>query len=283
MLKKITGANVSSKGINLLGLEVGYESLYNPKILFPIKRLEKRVELGLGEPLPFVGEDIWNAYEISWLNNKGLPQVAIAEFRFQFDSESIVESKSLKLYLNSLNQSTFSDKAMLEKTMAKDLSQITNSKVFVSLSSLDETSNIQVFKAKNIDTQDIQIDNYSYQPDILECDREGNGLLVEESLMSHLLKSNCLITNQPDWASVLIEYSGQKICEQSLLKYIVSFRTHNEFHEQCVERIYVDIMKYCQPEKLTVYARYTRRGGLDINPWRSNHISAMDNLRLSRQ
>ncbi len=283
MSQKKTGSKISTKNINPLGLEVGYESSYNPQLLFPIKRLEKRVELGLEGSLPFIGEDIWNAYEISWLNNKGLPQVAIAEFRFQFDSENIVESKSLKLYLNSLNQSVFSDRAMLEKTIAKDLSKVTNSNVLVSLLQLDETNNIQFFKAKNIDIQDIQIDNYSYQPDILANGREKQGLPVEESLMSHLLKSNCLITNQPDWASVLIEYSGQKICEQSLLKYIVSFRTHNEFHEQCVERIYVDIMKYCKPEKLTVYARYTRRGGLDINPWRSNHLSTMENIRLSRQ
>lgn len=283
MSQKITGSKINSDSINPLGLEVGYESSYNPQLLFPIKRLEKRIELGLDGALPFVGEDIWNAYEISWLNNRGLPQVAIAEFRFQFDSENIVESKSLKLYLNSLNQSVFSGSTVLEKIIAKDLCKVTDSNVSVSLSSLDETKNIQLFEAKNIDNQDIQIDNYSYQPDILANGREKQGLLVEESLMSHLLKSNCLITNQPDWASVFIKYSGQKICEQSLLKYIVSFRTHNEFHEQCVERIYVDIMKYCKPEKLTVYARYTRRGGLDINPWRSNHLSTMKNLRLSRQ
>jgi len=281
--KKLAGSKVSSKSVNPLGLEVGYASSYNPQLLFPIKRLEKRIELGLNGALPFVGEDIWNAYEISWLNNKGLPQVAIAEFRFQFDSENIVESKSLKLYLNSLNQSAFSDRTLLEKTIAKDLSKVTDSKVSVSLSELDETNRIQLFDAKNIDRQDIQIDSYSYQPDILSIDSEKQGLVVKESLMSHLLKSNCLITNQPDWASVLIEYTGQKICERSLLKYIVSFRTHNEFHEQCVERIYVDIMKFCKPEKLTVYARYTRRGGLDINPWRSNHLSTMKNLRLSRQ
>ena len=283
MSNKLPASKVSSNDVNPLGVAVAYESSYNPQLLFPIKRLEKRIELGLGGALPFIGEDIWNAYEISWLNNKGLPQVAIAEFRFQFDSENIVESKSLKLYLNSLNQSAFNDRATLEKTIAKDLSKVTNSNVSVSLSQLDEINNIQFFKAKNIDTQDIQIDNYGYQPDILESGRENECELVEESLMSHLLKSNCLITNQPDWASVLIEYSGQKICEQSLLKYIVSFRTHNEFHEQCVERIYVDIMRYCQPEKLTVYARYPRRGGVDINPWRSNHLSTMKNLRLSRQ
>ena len=201
MSQKKTGSKISTKNINPLGLEVGYESSYNPQLLFPIKRLEKRVELGLEGSLPFIGEDIWNAYEISWLNNKGLPQVAIAEFRFQFDSENIVESKSLKLYLNSLNQSVFSDRAMLEKTIAKDLSKVTNSNVLVSLLQLDETNNIQFFKAKNIDIQDIQIDNYSYQPDILANGREKQGLPVEESLMSHLLKSNCLITNQPDWAS----------------------------------------------------------------------------------
>ncbi|PHS20030.1 MAG: NADPH-dependent 7-cyano-7-deazaguanine reductase QueF [Kangiella sp.] len=268
---------------NPLGQVVKYDCEYNPKLLFPINRQEKRNELFIGDILPFTGEDIWNAYEISWLNDAGLPQVALAEFRFRADSECIIESKSFKLYLNSFNQSYFKCSNDLTKVMQNDLREITNSKVVVKIMGLDNNYELHVLKAKNIDDQCITIDTYNYSPELLSLVDVKNESIVEESLISHLLKSNCLITNQPDWASILVEYKGLKICEQSLLKYIVSFRSHNEFHEQCVERIFVDIMKYCKPEKLTVYARYTRRGGLDINPWRSNHLSTMDNVRLSRQ
>ncbi len=273
--------SIHSKKNNPLGNDVSYASNYTAELLYPIERIKKRVELGIRGKLPFAGEDIWNAYEISWLNENGLPQVAIGEFRFNADSENIIESKSLKLYLNSFNQSIFMDRVMVEKLIISDLSKATNSNVKVKLSYLDDTNKLMAFDSKNIDDQNIQIESYHYQPEFLKVNYDD--FIVEESLSSHLLKSNCLITNQPDWASILIEYKGQKICESSLLKYIVSFRTHNEFHEQCVERIFMDIMKYCKPEKLIVYARYTRRGGLDINPWRSNHLSTMDNIRLSRQ
>jgi len=268
---------------NPLGKNVNYQSQYNPDLLFAIDRLEKRNELNIGSKLPFIGEDIWNAYEISWLNENGLPQVAIGEFRFNIESENIVESKSLKLYLNSLNQSRFKSLMTVQSLITSDLSRVTNSRVSVHLLNLDEVDTFSRLKAKNIDKQTIQINEYHYRPEILKVSNKESTLVVQESLSSHLLKSNCLITNQPDWASIIIEYKGQKMCESALLKYIVSFRTHNEFHEQCVERIYMDIMNYCKPEKLTVYARYTRRGGLDINPWRSNHLSTMSNTRLSRQ
>lgn len=267
---------------NPLGKAVGYSSKYQPNLLFPIARQIKRDELGLVGDMPFTGEDIWNAYELSWLNKKGLPQVAIAEIRFPFSSTNIVESKSLKLYLNSLNQSMFDNMSSAQATIVKDLSESAKSNVEVILRALDSTGDheIQNLVAECIDFIDVEVTQYEYDDSLLKLE---SNQMVAENLYSHLLKSNCLITSQPDWASVLIQYKGKKISRSSLLKYLVSFRTHNEFHEQCVERIFTDIMKHCGPEELTVYARYTRRGGLDINPWRSNCVKTMDNVRLSRQ
>ena len=276
----------SNKTINTqnspLGKSVDYSVSYQASLLFPIARQEKRDELGLSGKMPFTGEDIWNAYEISWLNDSGLPQVAIAEFRFPSTSANIVESKSLKLYLNSLNQSVFDSLLSIEKVIAKDLSESAGCAVEVVLRAVDSMSEniIQSFSADCIDDIDVNIEQYDYDVSLLELESKD---VVSEKLCSHLLKSNCLITNQPDWASVFIQYKGAKISQESLLKYLVSFRTHNEFHEQCVERIFTDILKRCGPEQLTVYARYTRRGGLDINPWRSNCVNSMENIRLSRQ
>lgn len=274
---KITNAQNSP-----LGKSVDYAVDYQASLLFPITRQEKRDELGLSGKMPFTGEDIWNAYEISWLSDRGLPRVAIAEFRFPSSSANIVESKSLKLYLNSLNQSVFKSRSSVEKVIAKDLSESAGCNVEVVLKPVDSNEDhaIQSFNADCIDSIDVEVDQYDYDVSLLEL--ESNEI-VSEKLCSHLLKSNCLITNQPDWASVFIQYKGARISHASLLKYIISFRTHNEFHEQCVERIFTDILNYCRPEELTVYARYTRRGGLDINPWRSNYVNSMDNVRLSRQ
>lgn len=266
-----------------LGKEVEYQNTYNPNLLFAIARKDKRDELGLNLALPFKGEDIWNAFELSWLNNNGLPQVAIAEFRFLASSPNIIESKSLKLYLNSLNQTKFKDEHLVKQTIQDDLSSFAGSKIRVNIQSLNNTQSHQIksFDATCIDHQKLKISQYDYEPGLLKLAKEDK--VVSESLYSNLLKSNCLITNQPDWATVFIQYKGNKISQSSLLKYLISFRTHNEFHEQCVERIYTDIMRYCNPVELTVYARYTRRGGLDINPWRSNCLTSMDNTRLSRQ
>lgn len=271
--------------VNPLGSRVEYVSQYQPSLLFIIARKDKRDELGIeGDPI-FRGEDIWNAYEISWLNPNGLPQVAIGEFRVPSSSPNIVESKSLKLYLSSFNQTVFENKSIVEATIGRDLSYAVDSTVAVNLTSTDSATEhaIKRFKADCIDSADIKIDKYDYDPGLLALDNTTLPKSVKETLCSHLLKSNCLITHQPDWASIKIEYEGQKISRNSLLKYLVSFRTHNEFHEQCVERIFLDIMRFCQPIELTVYARYTRRGGLDINPWRSNCVNNMDNIRLSRQ
>jgi len=292
----MSGESSSNEPKNPLGKAVEYDGKYQAELLFPICRQVKRDELGLKpdsqKALPFRGADIWNAYELSWLNLKGLPQVGIAEFIFPANSDNIIESKSFKLYLNSLNQSSFENRTALQAILEKDLSNAVglygiNSRVVVKIRGVEEIDEnmINSFRADCIDDQDIMIDQYDYTPSLLtlaNCEL-SSAEIVQENLCSHLLKSNCLITNQPDWASVFIQYKGAKIRHEALLKYLVSFRTHNEFHEQCVERIFCDILKYCQPEELTVYARYTRRGGLDINPWRSNCVTSMDNIRLVRQ
>lgn len=267
---------------NPLGKTTKYISQYSPELIFPIARSEKREELG-SEFLTFKGADIWNAFELSWLNQKGLPQVAVAKFVFPADSLNIVESKSLKLYLNSFNQSRFESLRAVESTIANDLSRAVLAEVEVKLFRLDQANEFNIYRLEGelIDEQDIEISNYQYEPNAL-LGAVGDKS-VTEVLVSHLLKSNCLITSQPDWASVQIKYSGKQINREALLKYLVSFRSHNEFHEQCVERIFVDIKKYCQPNELTVYARYTRRGGLDINPWRSDAEDNMANIRLPRQ
>ncbi|ACV26145.1 NADPH-dependent 7-cyano-7-deazaguanine reductase QueF [Kangiella koreensis] len=267
-----------------LGKQVEYPSQYQPELLFPVARQLKRVEIDIQGQLPFHGTDIWNAYELSWLNAKGKPQVAIAVFEFDCTSTNIIESKSFKLYLNSLNQSRFADWQAVEKTVTNDLSKAAETSVSVRLFKVEEYNlsvPVKEWQGILLDDLDIEINDYQYQPELLKLQSDE---VVSESLYSHLLKSNCLITSQPDWASILIEYKGPKIHQESLLKYLISFRNHNEFHEQCVERVFTDIMRYCKPSELTVYARYTRRGGLDINPWRSNVSGKIcHNQRHARQ
>lgn len=267
-----------------LGKTTSYQTEYDPQLLCPFPRQVKRDVIGITGELPFGGYDIWNAFEISWLNQKGKPVIAMGEFHIPCESPNLIESKSFKLYLNSFNQTRFSDFEQVEKRIIEDLSRIAGSKVRVRLLDSDQfiTEQLQSFPGQCIDDLDITIDEYSLDPSLLENSTDPQQQ-VEEELFSHLLKSNCLVTNQPDWGSVLIRYYGSKIDPEALLRYLVSFRQHNEFHEQCVERIFVDLMRYCQPEKLTVYARYTRRGGLDINPFRSNFETHMANLRLARQ
>jgi 7-cyano-7-deazaguanine reductase len=267
-----------------LGQKTDYANQYDPSLLQPVPRSLNRDDLKLGDELPFQGCDIWTLYELSWLNEKGLPQVAVGEVSIPATSANLIESKSFKLYLNSFNQTRFSDWDQVEKTLIQDLSACAGEEVTVAVRSVvDYTDSVIVTMAGEcIDEQDIEITSYDFDDALLANAIEDK--LVEESLHSHLLKSNCLITNQPDWGSVEIRYRGQKINREALLRYIVSFREHNEFHEQCVERIFTDIMKYCQPESLTVYARYTRRGGLDINPYRSNvDAQPNHNQRMARQ
>lgn len=267
-----------------LGKAVAYETEYNPALLFPIARQGKRDEIGVTGKLPFMGMDIWNAYELSWLNLRGKPQVALATFLFPADSPNIVESKSFKLYLNSFNQTKLADEAELIARLSRDLSQAADASVSVRLTTPADFGKLKMGELEGycLDNLDIEVDTYQPTPELLFCEDEDSP--VTEVLTSNLLKSNCLVTGQPDWASVAISYTGRAINREGLLKYLISFRNHNEFHEQCVERIFMDILRQCDPLKLSVYARYTRRGGLDINPWRSNHNAPLPaNLRGARQ
>ncbi|GLR76999.1 NADPH-dependent 7-cyano-7-deazaguanine reductase QueF [Aliivibrio sifiae] len=267
-----------------LGQKTEYKHSYEPELLQAVPRSLNRDDLELGDELPFVGCDVWTLYELSWLNQNGLPQVAIGDVTLPATSPNLVESKSFKLYLNSFNQTKFSSWDEVTRTLIKDLSACAGGDVKVEIHPVQAYSQQPIIDMKGecIDNQDIIIDDYEFDADYLQSSTlEEN---VSETLHSHLLKSNCLITNQPDWGSVEINYDGKKIDREKLLRYLISFRQHNEFHEQCVERIYTDIMKYCKPGSLTVYARYTRRGGLDINPFRSSHLAKPEhNLRLARQ
>ena len=267
-----------------LGQKTEYASQYDRTLLQPVPRALNRDGLGITQNQPFtIGADIWTAYEISWLNEKGLPQVAIADIYLDYQSQNLIESKSFKLYLNSFNQSKFADFNSVQQTMQRDLSECAQGDVKVRLNSVAvyNSQKIDHLQGDCIDEQNIEITSYEFNADWLkDCVSDE---IVEEKLVSHLLKSNCLITNQPDWGTLHIHYVGKKIDHEKLLRYVVSFRQHNEFHEQCVERIFCDLMHYAKPEKLTVYARYTRRGGLDINPFRSNFENLPENLRLARQ
>ncbi|WP_150538814.1 NADPH-dependent 7-cyano-7-deazaguanine reductase QueF [Actinobacillus vicugnae] len=267
-----------------LGQKTEYKSEYDPSLLQPVPRKLNRDGLGITDQQPFDrGADVWTCYELSWLNENGLPQVAIADVAIDFRSENLIESKSFKLYLNSFNQTKFASIEQVEQTLAQDLSHCASGQVSVKVYKLSAYSQQPIvdFEGDCIDEQAIQIDSYAFSNRYLENIAQGE--VVKETLVSHLLKSNCLITSQPDWGSVQIHYVGKKLNREKLLRYLVSFREHNEFHEQCVERIFTDLIQFAQPEKLTVYARYTRRGGLDINPFRSNFESVPANLRMARQ
>lgn len=270
----------------LQGLSLGkrqeYIANYTPTLLQPVPRSLNRDDLALGPELPFTGADIWTLYELSWLNDQGKPVVAVGEVQVPASSHNLIESKSFKLYLNSFNQTKFSSLTQVQSTLQQDLSRCAGGDVNVSLFSLTEAPHqIARLPGECIDDLDIAIDCYSFTPGLLQG--AAGAETVHEVLHSHLLKSNCLVTSQPDWGSIVIEYQGHRIDRESLLRYLISFRQHNEFHEQCVERIFTDLMHYCQPDKLTVYARYTRRGGLDINPFRSNWQPVPENIRLIRQ
>ncbi|WP_047284993.1 MULTISPECIES: NADPH-dependent 7-cyano-7-deazaguanine reductase QueF [Pseudomonas] len=267
-----------------LGKSSEYISTYTPSLLFPIPRAAKWAELGLSaNTLPYKGVDYWNCFELSWLLPSGKPVVAIGEFSIPADSPNIIESKSFKLYLNSLNQTPFVDRATLEATLRTDLSAAAGKPVGVRIRSLQEVEaeGVVALPGVCIDDLDISVDSYEHpRPELLRCDASR---VVEESVHSHLLKSNCPVTSQPDWGSVVVQYRGAALDHASLLAYLVSFRQHSDFHEQCVERIFLDLQRLLKPESLTVYARYVRRGGLDINPYRSTETADFANHRLVRQ
>ena len=281
---------MNSPDQSLLGKVVGYADQYDASLLYPLARAAQRAEIGInGQPV-FLGADVWTAYELSWLNLRGKPQVAIGRFIVPCETTHLVESKSLKLYLNSFNNTQFASIEEVKKTMQQDLSAAVwhggaiQSAVGVQLLTPEQfgTEKIHELQGVNLDRLDLDCTHFQPAPELLSAAFHEQP--VTETLCSHLLKSNCLVTGQPDWGSLSISYSGAQIDQAGLLQYIVSFRNHNEFHEHCVERIYMDIMNRCKPTKLSVQARYTRRGGVDINPWRSSHPQAMPvQIRTARQ
>ena len=281
---------MNSPDQSLLGKTVGYADQYDAALLYPLPRALQRAEIGVGPSVVFIGADVWTAYELSWLNQRGKPQIALGRFVVPCESTHLIESKSLKLYLNSFNNSRFASFDEVKSVLQKDLSQAiwqggaVQAAVGVQLLTPEQfgAEKIQALEGVNLDRLDLDCTHYQPEPALLSA--AFGEQPVTETLTSDLLKSNCLVTGQPDWGSVSISYSGPQIDQAGLLQYIVSFRNHNEFHEHCVERIYMDILQRCKPTKLSVHARYTRRGGLDINPWRSSHPQAMPSqMRLARQ
>jgi 7-cyano-7-deazaguanine reductase len=265
-----------------LGKPAAHRDRYDPGLLFPIERASGRAALGLAGALPFSGVDLWTAYELSWLDPHGKPQVAIARFGVSAESPWIVESKSLKLYLNAFSQSPFDSAAAVANTIAADLGRAFGVPIEVELVGAREFGALRLAELDGevIDDAAIEILDYAPRPDLLGA----SGPAAEEALVSHLFKSNCPVTGQPDWASVQVRYRGPRIDRAGLLRYLVSYRQHAGFHEHCVERIFVDVRTRCRPEQLTVYARFTRRGGIDINPFRSDWETAPPRgVRTARQ
>lgn len=271
-----------------LGHVSQYPEQYDAQQLFPIDRAPQREALGMvaGAPLPFIGSDLWQAFEISWLTPSGKPCARIGRFTLPADSSHLIESKSWKLYLNSFNQSVFESEAEVVALMQRDLSLAAGGEVTVQLHLLDDPALAGTsLPGICLDALDVEVAHYVPTPELITVD--ASGAEVEETLFSHLLKSNCPVTGQPDWGSVVIRYRGPKIDHASLLAYIISYRQHQDFHEHCVEHIFMDVMAQAHPRSLMVSARYVRRGGLDINPTRATFDHTPDMLqalpRLIRQ
>ncbi|MDD2711873.1 MAG: NADPH-dependent 7-cyano-7-deazaguanine reductase QueF [Simplicispira sp.] len=273
-----------------LGKPAAYADQYDAALLCPLPRAPHRAGIGIADAPLFFGADLWTAFELSWLNLRGKPQVALAHITVPCETPNIIESKSFKLYLNSFNQTPFADASAVQARLRADISQAVwrgapvagTVGVSLLLPEVFDRQPVHELDGLNLDRLDIECTHYTPAPELLKAQQDEAP--VSEVLVSHLLKSNCLVTGQPDWGSVRIAYSGPQIDQEGLLQYIVSFRNHNEFHEQCVERIFMDLWTRCQPIKLEVYARYTRRGGLDINPWRTSHPQALPaNIRTARQ
>ncbi|MDR2173091.1 MAG: NADPH-dependent 7-cyano-7-deazaguanine reductase QueF [Burkholderiales bacterium] len=270
-----------------LGKSSAYAEHYDASLLYPIPRRIGRAELGIDSDaqLPFYGVDFWNAFELSWLNPSGKPCVALAHIIVSAASPNIIESKSLKLYLNGFNQTAFSSANEVRYRLIHDLSAVTGAAVAVELVLPQQfpDQRIALLEGFCLDTLPVSIDTYTPHPDFLFAHTDTP--IVTERLVTHLLKSNCPVTEQPDWGSLQVAYTGHPVDREGLLKYIVSLRRHNGFHESCVERIFMELMRRCSPLRLSVYARYTRRGGIDINPFRASHadIPLPENVRLARQ
>lgn len=266
-----------------LGRSTDYVDEYTPSLLCPIPRWDGREALELdGVELPFHGQDIWNAYELSWLNSKGRPQVAVCELKVPCVTPYLVESKSLKLYFNSFSNTRFDSENIVRDYITKDLSQVVGGAVDVKLYSLEQAAALPQWEAGGecVDNIDLEFESHEYRPDLLLCDQGGE---QTGQLYSHLLRSHCPVTNQPDWATVVVRYTGRVISPASFLRYVVSLRNHQGFHEQIIEQMFVDLMRQCEPRQLTVYGRFTRRGGIDINPFRSNYEQPLPNRRTIRQ
>ncbi len=265
-----------------LGKPVPYPPAYAPEVLFPIARADSRRRFGLTAPLPFEGADLWNAWELSWLAESGCPQVADLELRVPADSRCLVESKSLKLYLDSFAMTRFASAEAVAATLRTDLAAVTGAAVDVLLRRPNEQPLPVLVSLPGvcIDEADVACDAFDVDPGLLAAEQ---AMPAQESLHTHLLRSLCPVTGQPDSGSVLVSYRGPRIDPAALLRYVVSFRRHQDFHEACVERMFLDISARCRPESLTVYARYQRRGGIDINPYRSTEPGRLPNLRLWRQ
>jgi 7-cyano-7-deazaguanine reductase len=281
-----------------LGKASAYVDQYDAALLFPIPRADKRREIGIAGAAPFFGADMWTAFELSWLNLRGKPQVALAHFTVPCETPNIIESKSFKLYLNSFNNTRFADAEVVKARLRADLSEAVWRRavpeatgggpapasigVRILLPDLFEREPVDELDGLSLDRLDVECTRYTPAPELLRV--LPDGAPVSEVLVSNLLKSNCLVTGQPDWGSVQISYTGAPMDQEGLLQYLVSYRNHNEFHEQCVERIFMDLWTRCRPLKLAVYARYTRRGGLDINPFRTSYPQALPaNVRTARQ
>jgi 7-cyano-7-deazaguanine reductase len=277
-----------------LGKVSAYIDHYDPSLLFPIPRAGKRAEIGITGAAPFFGADVWTAFEVSWLNLRGKPQIALAHFTIPCESRNIIESKSFKLYLNSFNNTAFADLDAVRLRLRTDVTEAVwrgsdvpggvPTSIGLTLLGPDmfDREPVHELDGLSLDRLDIECTQYTPAPELLRVTPDEQP--VSEVFVSNLLKSNCLVTGQPDWGSVQIRYTGDQIDQGGLLQYLVSFRNHNEFHEQCVERIFMDIWRRCSPLKLAVYARYTRRGGLDINPFRTSHPMALPrNIRTARQ
>jgi 7-cyano-7-deazaguanine reductase len=281
-----------------LGKASAYVDQYDAALLFPMPRADKRREIGIAGAVPFFGADTWTAFELSWLNLRGKPQVALAHFTVPCETPNIIESKSFKLYLNSFNNTRFADAEVVKARLRADLSEAVWRRaapeatdggpapasigVRILLPDLFEREPVDELDGLSLDRLDVECTRYTPAPELLRV--LPDGAPVSEVLVSNLLKSNCLVTGQPDWGSVQISYTGAPMDQEGLLQYLVSYRNHNEFHEQCVERIFMDLWTRCRPLKLAVYARYTRRGGLDINPFRTSYPQALPaNVRTARQ
>lgn len=269
-----------------LGKAAAYRDTYAPELLFPIPRSQQRGQIGLpdGTALPFMGADLWTAFELSWLNPRGKPQLALAHVTVPCESPNIVESKSFKLYLNSFTMTPFDSAETVKARLVEDLSQAVGVRVGVRIVAPDafDHEGVAELDGLSLDRLDIDCTHYQPAPELLKVD--AGETPVSETLTSRLLKSNCLVTGQPDWGSVQIAYTGHPIDQEGLLRYLISFRQHNEFHEHCVERIFMDLWTRCRPTRLQVYARYTRRGGLDINPFRTSQPARLPaNVRTARQ